>query len=169
MSKYEQLLIENQHIKIKDNVKLPKGYDGVCTDFVIFIDKDLPERRKHEILHEELAHHKLTYGNILDQSHFNNRKFENYARRYSYETTMPLSGIVEAFKQGIHNLYELANFFEISEGHVLDCIEHYKRKYGLNTLVGNHLIEFEPLRVFEYKTIKLRRINNGRKSKEKRK
>lgn len=153
MSKYEQLLMENQHIKIKDNVKLPKGYDGVCADFVILIDKDLPERRKHEILHEEIAHHKYTYGNILDQSQFNNRKFENYARRYSYEASMPLSGIVEAFKQGVHNLYELANFFEISEGHVLDCIEHYKKKYGIGTHCGKYFITFEPLRVFEYKNI----------------
>ena len=151
MSKYEQLLIENQHIKIKDNVKLPKGYDGVCTDFVILIDKDLPEKEKLQTLHEELAHHKLTYGDITNQKHFNNRKFENYARRYSYETSMPLSGIVEAFKQGVHNLYELANFFEISEGHVLDCIEHYKRKYGLSTFNGDFLIQFEPLRVFKYK------------------
>ncbi|WP_432371472.1 ImmA/IrrE family metallo-endopeptidase [Staphylococcus chromogenes] len=154
MSKYEQLIMENQHIKIKDHVKLPKGYKGFYSDIVILIDKDLSETEKHQTLHEELAHHKLTYGDITNQKHFNNRKFENYARRYSYETSMPLSGIVEAFKQGVHNLYELANFFEISEGHVLDCIEHYKRKHGLNTLVGNYLIEFEPLRVFEYKTIK---------------
>lgn len=153
MSKYEQLLIENQHIKIKDNVKLPKGYDGVCTDFVILIDKDLPEREKLQTLHEELAHHKLTYGNILDQSQFNNRKFENYARRYSYETTMPLSDIVEAFKQGMHNLYELANFFEVTEGFAKECIKHYSMKYGIGTHCGKYFITFEPLRVFEYKNI----------------
>ncbi|MDU0476825.1 ImmA/IrrE family metallo-endopeptidase [Staphylococcus chromogenes] len=153
MSKYEQLLMENQHIKIKDHVKLPKGYDGFYSDVVILIDKDLSEREKHQTLHEELAHHKLTSGNILDQSQFNNRKFENYARRYSYETSMPLSGIVEAFKQGVHNLYELANFFEISEGHVLDCIEHYKKKYGIGTHYGNYSITFEPLRVFEVRKI----------------
>ncbi|MGJ5699737.1 ImmA/IrrE family metallo-endopeptidase [Staphylococcus chromogenes] len=153
MSKYEQLLMENQHIKIKDNVTLPKGYNGFYSDVVILIDKDLSEKEKHQTLHEELAHHKLTYGNILDQSQFNNRKFENYARRYSYETSMPLSGIVQAFKQGVHNLYELANFFEISEGHVLDCIEHYKMKYGIGTHCGKYFITFEPLRVFEYKNI----------------
>lgn len=153
LSKYEQLLIENQHIKIKDHVKLPKGYDGFYSDVVILIDKDLSEREKHQTLHEELAHHKLTYGNILDQSQFNNRKFENYARRYSYEITVPLSGIVEAFKQGVHNLYELANFFEVTEGYVLDCIEHYKRKYGLSTFDGDYLIQFDPLRVFKYKKL----------------
>ncbi|PCF64537.1 ImmA/IrrE family metallo-endopeptidase [Staphylococcus intermedius] len=152
MGRYEELLTECE-IEVKETNRLPKGFDGWYQNGKIFIRPTLPEREKLQTLHEELAHHKFTYGNILDQKHFNNRKFENYARRYSYETSMPLSGIVEAFKQGVRNLYELANFFEITEGHVLDCIEHYKKKYGLNTLIGDYLIEFEPLRVFEYKNI----------------
>lgn len=150
MGKYEELLMECE-IEVKETNRLPKGFDGWYQNGKIFIRPTLPEREKLQTLHEEIAHHKLTYGNILDQSQFNNRKFENYARRYSYETTMPLSGIVEAFKQGVHNLYELANFFEISEGHVLDCIEHYKKKHGLSTFNEGHLIQFEPLRVFKYK------------------
>ncbi|MCO4338423.1 ImmA/IrrE family metallo-endopeptidase [Staphylococcus agnetis] len=152
MGKYEELLMECE-IEVKETSRLPKDFDGWYQNGKIFIRPTLPERRKHEILHEELAHHKLTYGNILDQSQYNNRKFENYARRYSYETSMPLSGIVQAFKQGVHNLYELANFFDISEGHVLDCIEHYKKKYGIGTHYGNYSITFEPLRVFEVRRI----------------
>ncbi|WP_415410937.1 ImmA/IrrE family metallo-endopeptidase [Staphylococcus agnetis] len=152
MGKYEELLMECE-IEVKETNRLPKDFDGWYQNGKIFIRPTLPEKEKLQTLHEELAHHKLTYGNILDQSQFNNRKFENYARRYSYETTMPLSGIVQAFKQGVHNLYELANFFEISEGHVLDCIEHYKKKYGIGTHYGNYSITFEPLRVFEVRKI----------------
>ncbi|MTV23766.1 ImmA/IrrE family metallo-endopeptidase [Staphylococcus delphini] len=152
MGRYEELLMECE-IEVKETNRLPKGFDGWYQNGKIFIRPTLPEREKLQTLHEEIAHHKLTYGNILDQKNFNNRKFENYARRYSYETSMPLSGIVEAFKQGVRNLYELANFFEITEGYALYCIEHYKKKYGLNTLIGDYLIEFEPLRVFEYKNI----------------
>lgn len=80
MSRYEQLLAENEHIKIKDTHSLPDGYSGFYKDGIILIDKDLSETRKAEVLFEELAHHKLTYGNILDQSKNINRKFENYAR-----------------------------------------------------------------------------------------
>lgn len=152
MGKYEELLMECE-IEVKETSRLPKGFDGWYQNGKIFIRPTLPEKEKLQTLHEELAHHKLTYGNILDQKQFNNRKFENYARRYSYETSMPLSGIVEAFKQGVHNLYELANFFEISEGHVLDCIEHYKKKYGIGTHYGNYSITFEPLRVFVVRRI----------------
>ncbi|MGV3187232.1 ImmA/IrrE family metallo-endopeptidase [Staphylococcus chromogenes] len=153
MAKYEDLMMQNSHIPISDEYSLKRNFKGIYANGVILIDKNLSNAEKHEVIAEELAHYKYTYGNILDQSQFNNRKFENYARRYSYETTMPLSGIVEAFKQGVHNLYELANFFEVTEGYALDCIEHYKRKFGLSTFNGDYLIQFEPLRVFEYKKL----------------
>ncbi|MBV5138469.1 ImmA/IrrE family metallo-endopeptidase [Staphylococcus chromogenes] len=153
MGRYEELII-SEDIDVEERSDFPSHQSGLYYEGKIYIKSNMSNAKKYETLLEELAHHKLTYGNILDQSQFNNRKFENYARRYSYETSMPLSGIVEAFKQGVHNLYELANFFEISEGHVLDCIEHYKKKYGTGTHCGNYSITFEPLRVFE-----VRRIN----------
>ncbi|MDT0750794.1 ImmA/IrrE family metallo-endopeptidase [Staphylococcus chromogenes] len=153
MAKYEDLMIQNSHIPISDEYSLKRNFKGIYANGVILIDKNLSNAEKHEVIAEELAHYKYTYGNILDQSQFNNRKFENYARRYSYETTMPLSGIVEAFKQGIHNLYELANFFEVTEGFAKECIKHYSMKYGIGTHCGKYFITFEPLRVFEYKNI----------------
>ena len=76
MSRYEQLLAENEHIKIKDTHSLPDGYSGFYKDGIILIDKDLSETRKAEVLYEELAHHKLTYGNILDQSKDINRNLK---------------------------------------------------------------------------------------------
>ena len=108
------------------------------------------------MLYEELAHHKLTYGNILDQSKFNNRKFENYARRYGYEAALPLHIIVEAHNYGISNLYELAEYVQLSEEYIAEILKHYKNKYGIGTHYGNYAITFEPLRVFKYKN-RLRR------------
>ncbi|MDH9616102.1 ImmA/IrrE family metallo-endopeptidase [Staphylococcus pettenkoferi] len=153
MSRYEQLLAENEHIKIKDTHSLPDGYSGFYKDGIILIDKDLSETRKAEVLYEELAHHKLTYGNILDQSKWINRKFENYARRHGYEAALPLRIIVEAHHYGVSNLYELAQYVQLSEEHVLEILEHYKNKYGLDIRYGNYVIKFEPLRVFEYKKL----------------
>ena len=46
MSRYEQLLVENEHIKIKDTHSLPDGYSGFYKDGIILIDKDLSETRK---------------------------------------------------------------------------------------------------------------------------
>lgn len=153
MSRYEQLLAENEHIKIKDTHSLPDGYSGFYKDGIILIDKDLSETRKAEVLYEELAHHKLTYGNILDQSKDINRKFENYARRHGYEAALPLRIIVEAHHYGVKNLYELAEYVQLSEEHVLEILEHYKQKHGIGTHYGDYSITFEPLRVFKYKSI----------------
>lgn len=153
MSLYEKLLIENNHIPIGDIYNLNSNFKGIYHNGTILINKNLPYHKRAETLAEELAHHKLTYGNILDQSQFNNRKFEGYARKYAMEQLITLDGIIDSFKHGCHNLYTLANFFEVSEGFVQDCIAHYKCKYGLSTLCGDYLIQFEPLRVFEYKKI----------------
>lgn len=153
MSRYEQLLTENEHIKIRDTHSLPDGYSGFYKDGIILIDKNLPETRKAEVLYEELAHHKLTYGNILDQSKWINRKFENYAKRHGYEAALPLRIIVEAHRYGVSNLYELAQYVQLSEDHVLEILEHYKNKFGIGTHYGDNVITFEPLRVFEYKNI----------------
>lgn len=153
MSHYEELLTKNEHIKIKDTHSLPNGYSGFYKDGVILIDKNLSERRKAEVLYEELAHHKLTYGNILDQSKFNNRKFENYARRYGYEDALPLRIIVEAHNYGVSNLYELAEYVQLSEEYIAEILKHYKNKYGIGTHYGEYLITFDPLRVFKYKEI----------------
>ncbi|AKS73650.1 toxin [Staphylococcus schleiferi] len=149
MSKYEQLLIENQHIKIKDNVKLPYGYKGVYSDEVILIDDSLTEYKKHETLAEEIAHHKITYGNILDQSNILNRKFELKARRLANESVITLQGLINAFNYGVQNIYDLATYFEVTKDFVLDTIQHYKQKYGLRTYYGKYIIEFEPLIIYK--------------------
>lgn len=152
MGKYENLALQSE-IKITETNKLPSVYDGYYTDNEILIKNSLSTVKKYETLAEELAHHKLTYGNILDQSQFNNRKFEGYARRYAMEHMISLQDLVSAFKHGCHNLYTMANFFELTEGYVQDCIANYKRKYGLATHCRNYVIQFEPLRVFKYKNI----------------
>ncbi len=149
MSKYEQLLIENQHIKIKDNVKLPCSYKGFYSDEVILIDDDLSEYEKYETLAEEIAHHKITYGNILDQSNILNRKFGLKARRLANESVITLQGLINAFNYGVQNIYDLATYFEVTKDFVLDTIQHYKQKYGLRTRYGKYIIEFEPLIIYK--------------------
>ncbi|MDT3959493.1 ImmA/IrrE family metallo-endopeptidase [Staphylococcus kloosii] len=153
MGRYEDIISKYSRLTITETDMLPSFQSGICFNNQIYINSDRSDAVKLEILAEEIAHHKLTYGNITDQSKFNNRKFEVYARRYAMEQLIPLKGIIDSFKHGCHNLYEMASFFEVSEGFVQDCLAHYKRKYGLSTLCGDYLIQFEPLRVFEYKNI----------------
>lgn len=153
MGLFEELCIKNDWIEIEETNRLPKFQPGFYINGQIYINSNLSETRKAEVLYEELAHHKLTYGNILDQSKDINRKFENYARRHGYESALPLRIIVEAHNYGVSNLYELAQYVQLSEEHVLEILKHYKNKYGIGTHYGEFLITFDPLRVFKYKEI----------------
>ena len=148
MGLYEELCIKNDWIEIEETNRLPKFQPGLYINGKIYINSNLSETRKAEVLYEELAHHKLTYGNILDQSKDINRKFENYARRHGYEAALPLRIIVEAHNYGVSSLYELADYVQLSEKYIVEILEHYKNKYGIGTHYGNYIITFEPLRVF---------------------
>ncbi|HHD6316625.1 TPA: ImmA/IrrE family metallo-endopeptidase [Staphylococcus aureus] len=149
---YEKMVIENKEITIDDGKSLG-NFEGLYDNGVILINKNLSETRKAEVLYEELAHHKLTYGNILDQSKWINRKFENYARRHGFISAVPLREIVEAYNYGVRNLYELSEYLQLSEKYILEAIEQYKKIYGIGTHYGEYSITFEPLRVFKYKEI----------------
>ena len=149
MGKYEDMLIEHDYIEVIECDNLPKRLSGLWLGDMILINRNLPITSKLETLAEELAHNELTYGNIVDQSNFNHRKFEGYARRLAYEKLVPLKDIVKAFLQGIHNLYELADFFEVTEQFIKDCLKHYKMKHGNKVKHDNYLITFEPLNVKE--------------------
>lgn len=153
MGLYEELLIEHDYIDIRETDVMPNNLHGLWLDDIILINRNLPETRKAEVLYEELAHHKLTYGNILDQSKWINRKFENYAKRHGYEAALPLRIIVEAHHYGVSNLYELAQYVQLSEEHVIEILEHYKQKHGIGTHYGDYAITFEPLKVYKYNKI----------------
>lgn len=149
MGLFEELCIKNDWIEIEETNRLPKFQPDFYINGKIYINNNLSETRKAEALYEELAHHKLTYGNILDQSKWINRKFENYARRHGYEAALPLRIIVEAYNYGVSNLYELAEYVRLSEEHVLQILEHYKNKFGIGTHYGDNVITFKPLRVYK--------------------
>ncbi|MDM5722871.1 toxin, partial [Staphylococcus aureus] len=106
---------------------LPDNLDGVWLGDLILIKRGLSDREKAGILFEELAHNKLTYGDIADYSNFNNRKFENYARRHGFISAVPLREIVEAYNYGVRNLYELSEYLQLSEEYILEAIEQYKK------------------------------------------
>ena len=150
MRKYEELLSRNEHLMIKETNSLPYNLSGLTLDHYIFINSNHSKPKQLETLAVEIAHTQITYGDIRNQNNLLNRKYELKARRLSYEILMPLSEIIEAYKQGVQSMYELADFFEVSEDFVQQCIRHYKCKYGLNIKHNGFVIKFEPLQVYEH-------------------
>ncbi|MCE5580708.1 ImmA/IrrE family metallo-endopeptidase [Staphylococcus pseudintermedius] len=147
--RYEDLLIENENIDVIETSSLPYFQSGLYYEGTIYIKENMSGYKKHETLAEEIAHHKITYGNILDQSDMLNRKFELKARRLANESVITLQGLINAFNYGVQNIYDLALYFEVTKDFVLDTIQHYKQKYGLRTRYGNYIIEFEPLIIYK--------------------
>mgnify|MGYP002717956140 FL=1 len=151
MGRYEDLLKKYDYIPINETGSIPKFMSGFYMNGEIFINSNRPTTTKLETLAEELAHHEITYGNILDEKDIQNKKYELKARRLSYEILIPLKELISAYLQNIYNLYELADYFEVSESFVLQTLNHYKQKHGYSVCCDGYIIQFEPLRVFEYK------------------
>ncbi|HEC2150328.1 TPA: ImmA/IrrE family metallo-endopeptidase [Staphylococcus delphini] len=147
MGKYEELLIEHDNINVIETNKLPEFQSGLYINGQIFIKNDISTYQKHEVLAEEIAHYKISAGNILDQSNMLNRKLELKARRLANESVITLQGLIDAYHNGISNIHEMADFFEVNLDFIQECLKHYQMKYGLYTHYGDYIIEFNPLRI----------------------
>ena len=80
----------------------------------------------------------------MDQNIIFNRQQELRARMYGYNLSIGLIGIAKAFESGCRNLYEMADFLDVTEEYLKEAIESYRKKYGIFTVVDNYLIYFEP-------------------------
>lgn len=141
---YENLLIEysNSHLIIKEK-DLPVN-KGRIKGNKIAIRQNLSTKEKGCVLAEELGHYYTTVGNILDQFDTENRKQELRARLWAYDELIGLGGIVNAYKHGCRNLYETADYLDVTEGFLKDALIVYQNKYGTHVKYGNFVIIFMP-------------------------
>lgn len=152
MSNYENLIsiAHKEGIKvIETDLGIDKPF-GKCIGNLIIINNRVNEYEKFCVLLEELGHHNLTVGNITNQKIINNRKQEFIARRWSYERTITPEDIIAAILSGIDNIYDLAESFDVTKDFLIDCINDYKRKYGLYYVGKTHLLTFEPLNIIKF-------------------
>ena len=117
---------------------------GLYCDGVVAIREDMTIPEKTCALAEELGHHKTSVGNILDMTSAVNRKQERQARLHGYNRLIGLTGIINAFNAGCQNKYEIAEYLEISDEYLQECIDCYRDKYGIYTIVDNYIIYFIP-------------------------
>ena len=144
MTKYEKLSIKAQSQSLKVVEVDLEANDGFYCDGYIFINKSLNDKEKYCVLAEELGHYETSYGNILDQNNINNVKQELKARRWGYKHIVSLEGIIEAFENNCLNEYEMAEYLGVTDEYFKECIEDYKRQYGLSCKLGKYYIVFEP-------------------------
>ena len=96
------------------------------------------------VLAEELGHHHTSVGNILDMDLTGNRKQERQARLWAYDKLIGLRRIINAFQHGCQNRYEIAEYLEVTEDFLDECISCYRDKYGVGTTLDDYYIMFIP-------------------------
>jgi hypothetical protein len=143
---YEELFIkaEKSGLNIKEK-PLKYGFKGLYRNGKIFIDENIETQcGKKCILGEEIGHHETSLGNILDQSKLENRKQEKRARNWAYEKLAGITSIINAYKKGIRNKYDLAEYLNITVEFLEQAIQHYREKYGLYFEIDTYIVYFEP-------------------------
>ena len=142
---YEELLIHSDFIGLTVKEKPLTEHDGLICGKRIAIRQDIPTlQQKACVLAEELGHYHTGSGNILDQNDSSNRKQENRGRLHAYNRMIGLIGIINAFNNGCRNLYEMADYLNVTEDFLQEALEGYRRKYGMYACVDNYIIYFEP-------------------------
>lgn len=142
---YEALLVEadNEGLTVKE---MPMKYNnGRIKGNRIAIRKDIDtSTEKTCVLAEELGHHHTSVGDILDMSDAGNRKQERQARMWGYDKLIGLKRLIEAYEHGCRDRYELAEYLEVTDEYLQDCIDCYRDKYGVCTTVDDYYIMFIP-------------------------
>lgn len=145
MNSYEILLSEASENGLVVKEKPLKYNNGRIKGSRVAIRQDLSTSvEKACVLAEELGHHYTTYGNILDQSNTSNRKQELRARAWAYNKQIGLLGLIRAYEHGCRNRFEIAEFLEVTEEVLEECLTFYRNKYGMCRSIDNYVVYFIP-------------------------
>lgn len=142
---YEEMQILHDDLNIVEmDLSEVSGLKGLYVNGHIAINAKMSDIEKACVLAEELGHHYTSVGNILDMTSAANRKQEHQARLWAYNKQIGLFGLVRAFEHGCQNRFEIAEYLEVTEEFLEECIECYRSKYGICKQVDNYLIYFIP-------------------------
>lgn len=133
--KLEQEAYEN-NITVRE-VNLASNSDGLYKNSKIALNKNMLKTKAEKIctLAEELSHCYYNCGNIIDDNDINNRKQEYKARLHAYDKLIGLRGLVNASNANCKNIYEMAEYLDVTPQFLADAIECYHSKYGFGVFM----------------------------------
>jgi len=149
---YEELQIQacKDGIEIIEYPFKSSNIKGLYCNGTVALNEDMTQVEKSCVLAEEIGHHCTSSGDILDQTDIMNRKQEYRARLYGYNLKVGLTGLISAYEEGCRNLYEMAEYLDVTEEYLRNVINCYHAKYGQYTIVDNYVIYFEPFAVIKF-------------------
>ena len=127
---YESLLIASDEHGLIAKEKDLQAFDGRIKGNRVAIRRSIPTQRKKAcVLAEELGHFFTSSGSILDDSPIA-RKQERKARMWAYDVQIGLSGLIEACEAGCRSVFEVAEYLDVPENFLTDCLTCYHENYG---------------------------------------
>lgn len=142
---YEELLINADNAGIIVKEKPLKSSDGRIWNNRVAIRGNITTSvEKSCVLAEEIGHYYTSSGDITRLRNGNEQRQEYQARLYGYNLKIGLVGIINAYQYGCRNLYEMADFLDVTEEYLTEAINCYRSKYGKYVLFDNYTIYFEP-------------------------
>lgn len=96
------------------------------------------------ILSEELSHCEISCGNVTADN-----AEEHKARFKSYDKLVGLEGLVNAYKHGCTDLYEFAEYFDVTYEFLIECLTAYQNRYSMPKEINNFKISFHPTLTIE--------------------
>lgn len=145
---YEELIMspDADGIEIVDRKFNSERIRGLYCDGTIAVNSSITtDAEKSCILAEELGHYHTSFGHIIDLKNSSNAKQEHRARMWGYNRQIGLAGIIECYKAGCCNSYDMAEYLGITEVFLTEALQCYRQKYGVCTQYKNYIIYFEPI------------------------
>lgn len=155
MTNYEKL-VDRAYIEGITIVDMDFSHNtkGLCINKTIGINKKIEtDNEKMCVLIEELGHYYKTVGDITDLSSTSNRKQENIAHRWGFNKLLCIHDILNAFKKGYCNRYEMAEYLNITENFLQEATEYFKTQYGEVLELDDYIIKLSPLNIYPKNTL----------------
>lgn len=143
LTKYEELIDEHNDVEFIEYQFNSERIKGLYSNGVVATSNKLSTNKKNGTIAEELGHHHTSSGDIIDMDSTSNRKQELRARVWAYDKLINLQGFIDAFEHHCTNLYETAEFLDVTEEFLIDSINAYMHKYGCYVKYKNYVIEFD--------------------------
>lgn len=148
---YEELQEEADAEGLLIKEKRLIGSDGLIYGNKIAIRREMPIVKKGCTLAEEMGHHYITYGDILDQDTIEKQKQEFRSRVWGYQRIITMDKLIAAYNKGCRNSYEIAEELEVTEEFFLEALQVFKQKYYPYIQYKDYLIRFEPdLQIYSF-------------------
>lgn len=143
MDKAEDLMAHYPQLMYKFEPLMPAKQKGLIINNVVYLNPEQSHAELSSTVAEEIGHHLTSVGNIVDQDTIEKRKQEQKARDIGAMMVVTPEDIIECYKEGFSEVWECAEFLEITKEAMQNAVDVYHKTYGRWLCCENYSIEFK--------------------------